>query len=272
MKRAQNLNRATLALVYLVFLFTASPAQKPSYSARTGGNPVLWEPVNVSEQDLFYGPGGKEMQPDLSQITLIKEEVGGHSKKYRIKDGSGRKCVAKIGDEAQSETAAVRLLWALGYRTEVNYLVPKLLIPGKGIFYNVRLEARPDDIKRGDAWAWGRTPFEHSDQMQGLKLMMAFLNNWDMKKANNVILKDDDERQYVISDLGVAFGKSGPVSLPLFWRIGRTRNKPEARDSMDAWPDTSSRWRRATSNSWTRSTAAPSLKNSSAPAKNDSSR
>jgi len=56
--------------------------------------------------------------------------------------------------------------------------------------------------------------------------MMAFINNWDMKSANNVILKQGDERQYVISDLGVAFGKTGSNPLPLFWRIGRSRNKP----------------------------------------------
>ena len=216
-----------LASVSIIFLFVAAGAQKPSYSAHTGGNPVLWEPVNIRNQDLYYGPGGKEMEPDLSQITLIKEEFTGHSLKYRIRDGSGRKWVVKLGNEAQSETAAVRLLWALGYRTEINYLVPRLVIPGKGVFYNARLEARPDDVKRGDRWAWGKTPFEHTDQMQGLKLMMAFFYNWDMKQLNNVILKTDGEQQYVISDLGVAFGKSGPIKLPLFWRIGRTRNKPE---------------------------------------------
>ena len=62
--------------------------------------------------------------------------------------------------------------------------------------------------------------------MKGLMLMMAFINNWDMKSANNVILKTDGENQYVISDLGVAFGKTGSNGLPLFWRAGRSRNKP----------------------------------------------
>ena len=47
-----------------------------------------------------------------------------------------------------------------------------------------------------------------------------------MKSANNVILKQGGERQYVISDLGVAFGRTGRNSLPLFWRFGRSRNNP----------------------------------------------
>ena len=62
---------------------------------------------------------------------------------------------------------------------------------------------------------------------------MSFLNNWDMKEANNVIIRDGDQLQYVISDLGVSFGKSGPVGLPLFWRIGRSRNEPEAYAESD---------------------------------------
>ena len=57
--------------------------------------------------------------------------------------------------------------------------------------------------------------------------MMALFNNWDTKEANNVIIRDGDQLEYVISDLGVSFGKSGPVGLPIFWRIGRSRNQPE---------------------------------------------
>ncbi|MEO7660522.1 MAG: hypothetical protein ABIV48_12985, partial [Pyrinomonadaceae bacterium] len=170
---------------------------------------------------------GKSGQPDLSRITFLKEEKGGHSTKFRIKDGAGHTWVAKVGDEAQSETAAVRLLWALGYKTEINYLVPRLTIPGRGTFSNVRLEARPDDVDRGKDWKWGKTPFEGTPEMKGLMLMMAFINNWDMKSANNVILKTDAEDQYSISDLGVSFGKTGSNGLPIIWRIGRSRNKPQ---------------------------------------------
>lgn len=188
---------------------------------------VLWERTDIRGTDVFHGPGGKAMQPDLSRITFLKEEKGGHSKKYRIKDGSGETWVAKVGDEAQSETAAVRLLAALGYKTEINYLVPRLTIPGKGTFTNVRLEARPSDVDRGKEWKWGSTPFENTREMKGLMLMMAFLNNWDMKSANNVIITDGDEKQYVISDLGVSFGKTGSNGWPLFWRIGRSRNDPD---------------------------------------------
>lgn len=216
--------RSTVVFIAAVLLLSVSIAAQSKKKADTA-IPLLWESKSISRQDLYLGPGGSEMRPDLSQITFIKQETGGYSTKYRIKDGSGKIWVAKVGNEAQSETAAVRLISAIGYVTEINYLVPKLTIPGKGTFDNVRLEARPDNLDRGKDWKWGKTPFERTKQMQGLKLMMAFMNNWDMKSANNVIIKDGSLRKYVISDLGATFGKTGN-SLPIFWRLTRSRNNP----------------------------------------------
>lgn len=220
-----------LAIIAGIFIFFAPlTAQKKKDKAKAIDNSkpaVMWTAVDIRARDTYLGPGGAEMQPDLSRIEFIKEEKGGHSKKFRVKDGRGDTWVVKVGDEAQSETAAVRLLWAIGYKTEINYLVPKVGIPGVGSFLNARFEARPDDVDRGKEWQWGNNPFKGKREYQGLKIMMAFLNNWDMKSANNVILKTDNERQYVISDLGVAFGKTGNNSLPIFFRLGRSRNKPE---------------------------------------------
>ncbi|MFL6373058.1 MAG: hypothetical protein ACJ73D_00175 [Pyrinomonadaceae bacterium] len=202
---------------------------KDKKDAKTAtGTPVLWEPTDVPSFDTSLGPGGADMQPDLSHITFVEEEKGGFSKKYKIKDGAGHTWVAKVGPESQSETAAVRLVSAVGYKTDINYLVPHMTIPTVGDFDNVRLEARPDDIKRMGTWSWKDNPFKGTKEFQGLKIMMAFLNNWDMKEANNVILEKDGKDYYAISDLGATFGKSGPVGLPIFWRIGRNRNQPES--------------------------------------------
>jgi hypothetical protein len=222
-----RLMQLALIVTCLALSFVSVEAQKKKAKKAFSGTPILWEQVDVASQDLYLGPGGQEMIPDLSSIKFIRQEKGGYSKKFRIEDGSGNIWVAKIGREAQSETAAVRLLSAIGYKTEVNYLVPRLTIPGQGTFSNVRLEARPRDVDRGDPWKWGRSPFEKTRQMQGLKLMMAFLNNWDMKSDNNVVLRYRGKDYYAISDLGVSFGKTGNNSLPLFWRIGRSRNMPE---------------------------------------------
>lgn len=191
------------------------------------GTPVLWErPGDISSRDLFLGPGGSGMRPDLRRITFLKEEKGGYSKKYRVRDGSGREWVAKIGKEAQAETSAIRLLWGVGYNTEVNYLVPRVTIPGKGTFTNVRFEARPDQWDRVGEWKWKQNPFLGTPEYQGLKIMMALINNWDLKDSNNEIIqvRGSDELRYIISDLGATFGHASKT--PLIWRFTRSRNNP----------------------------------------------
>ena len=207
----------------------AQQKKKKKAQAHPSGTPVLWQaPSDISQRDLFLGPGGTAMRPDLRRITFLKEEKGGYSKKYRIRDGSGREWVAKIGKEAQSETSAVRLLWGVGYITEINYLVPRVTIPGKGTFTNVRFEARPDRWDRTGEWKWKRNPFVGTPQYQGLKIMMALINNWDLKDSNNEMIEirggDSNNVYYIISDLGATFGHAS--TTPLIWRLTRSRNKP----------------------------------------------
>src|SRR5438477_3453114 len=122
--RLGRITALAIAISLLSLVISAQGAKDKKKDTASGGIPVMWERVDVAQQDTFLGPGGSGMQPDLSSITLVEEEKGGHSLKFRIKDGAGHKWVAKIGDEAQPETAAVRLLAALGYKTEINYLVP----------------------------------------------------------------------------------------------------------------------------------------------------
>lgn len=233
MSRRSNKFQFILFLITFLSVFSTALAQTDSKSEGKipAGKAVMWEAVNIPERDLFLGPGGEEMKPDLSRITFIEEEKNGHNKKFRIKDGAGKIWVAKLGREAQPETAAVRIMWGLGYKTEVNYLVPKLTIPGKGKFENVRLEARPEEIDRLDEWKWKDNPFIGTKEYQGLKLMMVFFNNWDIVDVQNKILQVDSpdggkEYAYIISDLGATFGKLGNNNFPIVYRLGRSTNNP----------------------------------------------
>ncbi len=222
--------RALFFLIVLSLLTSGAFAQKKKKKASKPtphGTAMMWERVSIETRDLIVGPGGEGMRPDLSRIEFIEEEKGGYNKKYRIKDGSGRIWVAKPGREAQPETSAVRLLWGLGYKTEINYLLPTLTIPSIGPLENVRLEARPEDVKRMGRWMWDDNPFKGTNELQGLKIIMAMFNNWDIRDGNNVILQKGDEHYYAISDLGATFGKVGSNNLPIFWRVGRSIGKPE---------------------------------------------
>lgn len=219
-------HRYSIALIILLMAVSAAVAQKKS-KPEGRGKAVMWEAVKIESMDLFDGPGGDRMRPDLSRIRFIEEEKDGHNKKYRIEDGSGKIWVAKLGREAKPETAAVRLLWGLGYKTEINYLVPTITIPGKGTFQNVRLEARPANIDRLDEWSWEDNPFIGKPELQGLRIMMVFMKNWDVLDLQNKVLQVGDERHYIVSDLGATFGKLGNNNLPVIYRLGRSTGDVE---------------------------------------------
>jgi hypothetical protein len=222
----------TVAACLLVTCASQASAVQEKSEKKKGtpaGTPVLWqEPQDISSRNLLLGPGGARMRPNVRRLTFIREEKGGWSKKYRVRDAAGRVWVAKVGKEAQSETASTRLLWAAGYMTEITYLVPRVTIPGRGAFENVRFEARPQNIEREGDWKWEQNPFVGTRELQGLKVMMVLLNNWDTKDENNVLLAVPTERgtelRYAISDLGATLGDTG--KWPLLWRFTRSRNDP----------------------------------------------
>ncbi len=218
----------SIALSLVFASISPAAAQKERKDKKVGtaiGTPVLWrEPADIEGRNLLLGAGGEKMKPDLSRVTFVEVQTGGHSTKYRVRDGAGAEWIAKVSSEAQSETAANRLVWAVGYETEITYLAPHLMIEGKGSFDNVRLEARPKNIKRAGEWLWDDNPFKGTPQLQGLKIMMLLINNWDMKDSNNEILLPRNpsgatEARYIISDLGGTLGKTGGA-------ISRSRNKP----------------------------------------------
>jgi hypothetical protein len=226
--------RVCLLVLMLALPFSAAAQDDKAKTEKKTptGTPVFWqEPTDIASRNLLLGAGGEAMKPDISRVTFIEQKTGGYSTKYRVRDAKGNEWIAKIGKEAQPDTAANRLLWALGYPTEVAYLVPKVKIEGKGEFENVRFEARPKDVDRVGNWMWENNPFQDTPEFRGLKILMVMLNNWDMKDDNNEILATrnastgEAELRYIISDLGATFGKTGGF-------FSRSRN--EAKDYVKA--------------------------------------
>jgi hypothetical protein len=134
----QNTGRRwTLLVIIMALLIPATIFPNPKLKKKKDkqslpdGIPVLWRaPSDIKNRDLYWGEGGKALQPDLRRVTLIEKEQGGYSTKYRVRDASGREWVVKLGKEAKGETAASRLMWAVGYLPDVIYLVPRVLFEG----------------------------------------------------------------------------------------------------------------------------------------------
>lgn len=235
-------NRA-ITLLGLLLMFsllsgipTAAKAkkEKPKVGSVTA---VLWrEPDDIATRNLFYGPGGKEHEPQ-GPFVYEKENLNGVNPKFEIRDSAGVKWGVKLGDEARPEVAAGRLVWAVGYFADEYYYLPEIsftqspaLHRGMRMIKNgkvlgVRLKRyNKRDHKIGD-WHWDRNPFAGTKELNGLRIMMELICNTDLKPEHLVIHEVKHvEQRYYIKDLGGTFGKAG---------LGFTRTKGLLRDYQE---------------------------------------
>ena len=185
-----------------------------------GGRPILWqEPTDIESRDLFNGIGGAQGAPDPSgKFTFKERSSSGTSEKIIVEDDKGREWTVKFGAETKPETAATRIIWAAGYHVDQNYFVKRTRILGRGDFdvWDVRFERRNDGMKEVGLWSWHSNPFLGTRELQGLKILMALINNWDLKEDNNKIARpskksggDRDEQVFYVADLGGTLGSTG---------------------------------------------------------------
>jgi len=215
-----------------VLIFSLPTTQTPTKSGKTkpdkteisGERPVLWQnPVDIASRDLYYGPGGKAHEPH-GLFTFEKEDMGGSNPKFDIVDQDGVKWRVKMGDEARPETAASRLVWAVGYFANEDYFMPELhvqkmprlrrgrdLVSRDGTVRNVRLKRHLKDEKKIGIWRWVDNPFTGTREWYGLRVLMAVINNWDLKDPNNSVYqaRQAPEQRYAVSDIGASFGTTG---------------------------------------------------------------
>jgi len=181
---------------------------------------LLWtDHGDASVLDLFYGVGTKERAPTPhGKFMFVSDVLGGATPKFNIRDENGVEWRAKLGIEAQTETAASRLMWGAGYFVEEHYFLPRITVEGvprkfgskDGVVTAVRLQRRGETKSIGD-WSWQHSAFQGTQEFNALRIMMALLNNWDLKTSNNSIVQANGETHYLVGDLGATFGKTGGV-------------------------------------------------------------
>lgn len=226
--------RNLLVVVAILALASTSAAQNKSKflkeKPKVGSAPaVVWrEPVDIKTRDLYWGPGGKAHAPK-GRLAFIEEKKNGVNPKFDVRDEDGIRWGVKFGVEAKPETAATRLVWAVGYFTNEDYYVANLPVKGlpplsrgedlieKGKIRNARLKRHNKGEREIADWSWDKNPFVGTKELNGLKIMMEIICNTDLKPPNQHIYEVDGvEQRYVAADLGASFGKAGKT-------IGRTK-------------------------------------------------
>jgi hypothetical protein len=229
---AKSLRAAfTLSLLLLSASLSSAVLAQEKTTAQTPpsvGTPVVWrDPGDISARDLRYGAGSAELAP-AAPFTFVKEDKLGASPKFEVKDSKGTTWVVKLGVEAQSETVATRLAWAMGYFAEEAYYfdraeiggLPRLargqeFVENNRIVRGVRFEPRREQAARGATWDWLKNPFVGSRELDGLKVLMVLLANYDTRLDNNHVItvvnpeSGQPEARYVVTDIGATLGHVG---------------------------------------------------------------
>jgi hypothetical protein len=194
----------------------------PILAEQTGTTAVLWcDRGDVAALNLLDGPGGKTRAPG-TDFKFLGESKVGTAPKFDVEDENGAKWKVKLGPEAMAETAAARLLWAAGYFVDEDYYRSEIRVQGMkplsrgnkyvsdgGLIRGARLERAGGDKKSRD-WSWYETGVAGTREFNGLRVMMALLNNWDLKAVNNSVYDQSDAGpHYFVSDLGAGLGRTG---------------------------------------------------------------
>jgi hypothetical protein len=219
-----------------------------------GRREILWnDPKPAMLADWIWGPGGEALAP-RPPFRFIKENLGGTNPKIDVVDARGAMWIVKFGSEVRTETFSARLLNAVGYVTEPIYFVPKGIVTGvhdlkrakpfvskDGQFSTARFKLRDDSrLSYADEfqWSWIDNPFLGSHELNGLKILMMLLSNWDAKDARDgdgsntaVFLQPGSQPPtylYSFTDWGASLGSWGGFFKRDKWDVSayerQTRN------------------------------------------------
>jgi hypothetical protein len=215
--------RKSMFFIVLPLSITLFAAPKKVAKESGGAPAVLWEdPADIATRDMIYGPGGAEHQPK-GPFKFVKEDMNGTSPKFVITDANGVKWKVKLGAESHPETVASRLVWAAGYYADEEYFLPGFQVENipsglhrgekyvepNGIVHDARLKRYVKGEEKSGTWKWRDNPFSGTREFNGLRVMMAVINNWDLKDENNAVYENEGKRIYLVSDLGASFGTTG---------------------------------------------------------------
>ena len=251
---------ATLAIV--VGLRVAWFVQGAYLIRRAGPRPFLathhtiWrDPGGVESLDLSSGPGGPGGTP-VPPFNFIEEHMTGTQPCVSVTDTRGRRWRVKWGNEVRSENFAVRLVWACGYHAETTYFVASGAIDGAHSlqranacigddcsFREARFELDDPEVRKffeEHSWAWNDNPFIGTPQLNGLKVLVMLLADWDTKDRRDVARGSNTaifehrvgrwrrEARYLITDWGGSMGRWGSTV------VTRGRWDPEGFEAQNA--------------------------------------
>ena len=242
------MRRWTLATSLLGLTLVIGAGEEPrreGSSAQFNERSFIWrDPGDVASLDFIGGPGGRENAPQ-PPFVFSEELPGGSTPKILVIDGRRARWQVKWGEEAKPQAFASRMLWAVGYKSQPSYFVREGRLDSVGRvgraeahinrsagnqFTDAVFELRDPAVRvaPGKNWSFVDNPFAGTPQLNGLKIMMMLLSNWDVKDSrssdgpNTAILEVETdggakELHYAVTDWGATMGRWGDILSRSKW-------------------------------------------------------
>jgi hypothetical protein len=199
----------------------------------------LWnEPIDLESRDLYHGAGGAQLAPQSATYRFVAHKKAGTNPGYDVRDSLGQRWSVKLGDEAQSEVTASRVLWAVGFHQPPAYYVGTWTLVGGDVATpppgRFRIDPPGQDVV--GEWSWYDNAFIGSRPFAALIAINMLLNNWDLKTSNNKVYVVTDEhgvreRRFIVRDLGASLGKARQPAV-LSW-LPFMRHKQGSKNDLE---------------------------------------
>ncbi len=218
---------------------------------------VLWRDPGKPEEIDFAGTFDPDVHLPQPPFRFEREDLSGTQPKLFVRDVKGSNWNVKFGSEVRSEAFSWRIVRACGYFAEQNFFVPDGLFAGlprklqrsstsiqpDGSFKNGRFQLRSPRIRfiPNRPWHWTDNPFHNTPELNGLKMLLMLLSNFDNKDSRvgdaggpntgRFLLVTREGKVSIVfafTDWGSTMGKWGHLSGQSDWDCaGFTAQTPE---------------------------------------------
>ena len=136
----------------------------------------------------------------------MKEDLGDQPQ-IVVRDAKGVSgCEA--GYRGPAGSGASPLVWAAGYSVDEDYFASEIHVTGlpahlhrgqkfkdeKDNFHDARLKRQSNRGEKAGRWKWRQNPFVGTREFNGLRTLVAVINDWDVKDVNTAIRDEEAEQ------------------------------------------------------------------------------
>ena len=155
--------------------------------------PVLWkQQADIASLDMYQGPGGVKHEPQPPFYICARGKEWGPIPSSTLPMQVETSGASSLGMSRGRRSWLLACFGPWGITPTYDYLLPTATVTGikmsrgadlvkGGTVQDARFSRQPGGEKKIGIWKWKTNPFYGKREFNGLRVMMAVMNNWDLK-------------------------------------------------------------------------------------------